>query len=41
MGDQRWNRWERGRKGERLFLPFYFFTLLPFTLIHGGKVHLL
>ena len=29
-GDQRWNRWGRGRKGERLFLLFYPFSFLSF-----------
>ena len=29
LGDQRWNRWGRGHKGLRFFLPFYFFTFLP------------
>ena len=29
-GDQRWNRWGRGREGAKAlftFLPFYFFTV--------------
>ena len=31
-GDQRWNRWGRGRTGVKAlftFLPFYLFTFLP------------
>ena len=35
LGDQRWNRWGRGRKGAKVlftFLPFYFFTFLLFYL---------
>ena len=31
-GDQRWNRWERGRKGVEALLPFYPFTFLLFYI---------
>ncbi|MEH2848564.1 hypothetical protein, partial [Segatella copri] len=29
LGDQRWNRWGRGREGGKALLPFYLFTFLP------------
>ena len=36
MGNKRWNRLERGRKGERLLLPFFtLFTFLPLFVVIG------
>ena len=39
MGDQRWNRWERGREGDR-FLFFFFpsFSLFFFILFRDANL---
>ena len=37
LGDQRWNRWGRGRKGLRFFLPFYLLNSAAACYTEGGS----
>ena len=40
LGDQRWNRWGRGRKGAKVlftFLPFYLLKAAAASYTEGGS----